>query len=456
MLGALLTAAVGQTAMAAPTPTFTEVSSGRARDIIAVLCAQDRRNYERIRTWEGTLQLRIMRYFYGDAAAAELRGKHKIAASAPSVLVVRRTANVSFAADLQRGLLFSKIWCEAPDELLDGETGVVLPFSVPEVWQQTVAVTPEYSIRFLPNANMGPAIWDPGGRSRRAAIRDVPEKAVAFMDPQDMLQYGYKPLWKTLERLDKVFGGAMRLVHLGRRLRLERARGGSSGQLYRLVWPSMLSADRWVTKKMLFSGEAGLHIVSAEVVWEDGSPHQTKKWEYRLVGNVRVPTKVRRENFNGKTKKLTRVTEWEEVDFVVNRPIPSETFTYRNFGLQNGDRFVDKLEGKEYAYKDGELVFAGPKDAAVFEDVGDQTLDDPASIAPLEEAGGSTARDPVSRPRLVKEPTLERGNAVVANSQRTEGGSARQWPKLGLVLLVAGSLLVMGSLLFFRKRAGRR
>ena len=41
---------------------------------------------------------------------------------------------------------------------------------------------------------------------------------------------------------------------------------------------------------------------------------------------------------------------------LVNDPIPEETFTYKNLGLKDGDKFIDKIKNKEYKYKAGKLV----------------------------------------------------------------------------------------------------
>lgn len=43
-------------------------------------------------------------------------------------------------------------------------------------------------------------------------------------------------------------------------------------------------------------------------------------------------------------------------NFNVNTSIPSETFTAANLGMQNGDKFIDKVNDKEFTYQNDELV----------------------------------------------------------------------------------------------------
>ena len=43
----------------------------------------------------------------------------------------------------------------------------------------------------------------------------------------------------------------------------------------------------------------------------------------------------------------------------INHVIPEETFTYKNLGLKDGDKFVDKIQNKEYIYQDEELIIMG-------------------------------------------------------------------------------------------------
>jgi hypothetical protein len=107
---------------------------------------------------------------------------------------------------------------------------------------------------------------------------------------------------------------------------------------------------------MIFSGEKGFNITSLENTRSDGKLFQKMTWDYDLVDGVYLPNKTTKQDFTGENANLKYKRECSFRDLKINHSIPPETFTYKNLGLQKGDKFIDEILNKEYTYEDGELI----------------------------------------------------------------------------------------------------
>jgi len=82
-----------------------------------------------------------------------------------------------------------------------------------------------------------------------------------------------------------------------------------------------------------------------------------KSTEYQKVNGVYVPIRDTEETYSYESDFSLRThKEWVFKNVRINEPIPAETFTYRNLGLKDDDKFVDKILDKEYIYKNEELI----------------------------------------------------------------------------------------------------
>ena len=77
-----------------------------------------------------------------------------------------------------------------------------------------------------------------------------------------------------------------------------------------------------------------------------------------MVNGVYVPSRTTEQNFERKNGELSYEAKYTFKNAKTNHPISQETFTYKNLGLKNGDKFIDKILDKEYTYQDGDLISA--------------------------------------------------------------------------------------------------
>ncbi len=75
-----------------------------------------------------------------------------------------------------------------------------------------------------------------------------------------------------------------------------------------------------------------------------------------VVDGIYLPTKTEKQNYDKQTGQLSYREEFIFKNSLINHPIPQETFTYKNLGLKDDDKFIDNILNREYTYKDEELI----------------------------------------------------------------------------------------------------
>ena len=111
-----------------------------------------------------------------------------------------------------------------------------------------------------------------------------------------------------------------------------------------------------VTERLTFDGDVGFNMVHQSVRGVDGTPRETRRWEYREIEGVLVPSLVylSRATADGEHVSFSRHLTLR--DCTVNESLSQDQFTHRALGLQNGERLLDRIAGVLYQFQDGELV----------------------------------------------------------------------------------------------------
>jgi hypothetical protein len=71
-----------------------------------------------------------------------------------------------------------------------------------------------------------------------------------------------------------------------------------------------------------------------------------------VIDNVHLPSRTTTQNFAGESAKLSDQSECIFVNSQLNQTIPGNTFSYKNLGMKEGDKFQNKIENKEYIYRE--------------------------------------------------------------------------------------------------------
>jgi hypothetical protein len=334
---------------------FHPVDSNRIPEILNMISNQIRSNYERIKTWEGEKDFTIDRIYEGAAAERKFNTRTNGTGKTPNIVIRHIEGRHKFAVDLEKDILYTNVSRENPPYYMDFETRRDLGTkSAPS--QQVSIVTPEYYI------NYGPHIMRDGAITSRKFVKKVRQKGVTctnlsppVSDPRESFMVE-QPIWETFPRLLQYIELHGELSVDGYTLKVEERTIGNLTE-YRIQIPGKVSVEDYLFVTMVFSSAKGFNIVSYEETDpKTGLFHKKKSWDYDLVNGVYVPSKTTEQIFERKNGELSYEEEYTFKNAKTNHHIPEETFTYKNLGMQNGDKFIDKILDKEYTYQDGQLI----------------------------------------------------------------------------------------------------
>ena len=140
----------------------------------------------------------------------------------------------------------------------------------------------------------------------------------------------------------------------GQALKVEECKDSNTIR-YRVTIPGKM-ADNIIFSTMVFPSDKGFNITLFEATDVNGRIFQSVTWDYDFIQGVYLPKETTHKNYMGKNGGLSFSKRLSFKNSKINHSIPAETFTYNNLGLKNGDKFVDKIAGKEYKYQDANLV----------------------------------------------------------------------------------------------------
>lgn len=262
---------------------------------------------------------------------------------------------IEFALNAEKDLLFVNHYSEKPRQYIDFETKRDLGAKwMPD--RSKAIVTSEYYLHSSPNTTREGVVLNRKAikvkreKNRRGCVTPIPP----IYEPRD--SFGAKR--SILETLPLV------LQHInehgefnvdGHRLKVEEQKYGDVTR-YLVRQPAKVAPETYFFLKMVFCSENGFNIVSYELTDSNGKLNRRLTWEYELVSGVYLPKKTTEERFERTNGELSYHRESTFRNLQLNQAIPEKTFTYKNLGLQNGDKFIDRILDKEYTYQDGELV----------------------------------------------------------------------------------------------------
>jgi hypothetical protein len=336
---------------------FHAVSSSEIPEVLTTVSAQVRANYERIKTWQGEMDV-IMNYLYSGAEAERVfKSWTDGVGEIPKVIESHKVSAIEFAVDIEKGFLYVNN-CGKSQQYTDIETARNLG-AKGTPGRRKVIVQPEYYLECRPSRMRQDVVTEQQVIKQARENRSTHDSPVVF-DPRSVFRVS-QPVWETFPRILQYIKEHGEYGIDGYTLSVEKRTDGTVTE-YRLRQPGKLSGEpgklspeNYLFITSTFSSAKGFNIISEEIGSPDGSTTTLKTWGYQLVDGVYLPIETTEQAFakNGELR-------YEEKSLFknqrINHSIPPETFSYKNLGLQNGDSFIDKIASKQYTYKDGELV----------------------------------------------------------------------------------------------------
>ena len=98
----------------------------------------------------------------------------------------------------------------------------------------------------------------------------------------------------------------------------------------------------------VYHADVDMNVVSYATYNANGRSRLEQTWEYARQDGIIVPSRFVRRRFDTGADEPTYYREHRFHEVVLNEPIDAEQFQYRGLGVREGDRFVDRIEGREY------------------------------------------------------------------------------------------------------------
>ena len=339
---------------------FGPVDPNQIPQILNMISTQVRDNYERIKTWQGERDV-VMDYIDEGSAAEKTFKTHTDGVGEIPNIVKRRVECITqFAVDIERNFLYVSNYWEKPAQYTDLESGRDLGSKSAPDFKKSI-VTPEYYIHCRPNTMSDGSIIN-----RKAVKEALPEcptcDGPSVFDPRELFGLPLQPVWVTFPRMIKVINERGEYSIDAYALKVEERKDGGITE-YRIqkpgklsLEPGKLSSDNYLFKTRTFSSTKGFNVILEKMTHPDGKLIYRSTLDYELINGVYLVSRTTRQTYNPRTGTLTYRKECTFKNQKVNKPIPEGTFTYKNLGLQDGDRFIDKVLDKEYVYQNGVLA----------------------------------------------------------------------------------------------------
>jgi RNA polymerase sigma factor (sigma-70 family) len=337
-------------------------------DVLEMLAARSRANYENIRTWQGTYRIAFPQYLNaniaGSMGAPLIQGRIE-------PLIQESEFTVKFAADLPGGRFFQDKTSQA---MRFRRIGKDEPVTIRNVGPHEGRMFTDGTtlVEFDPKERATTAFLPdhPDAQNKRIVRRWTAEESRGRTSPldSDPRQFFGSP-WDFLWRTPQIYADALRgrqgedqLKEAARRLVLHQAEGPGGSWYWmetRLDGPAASKNDLFHT--IIWSPEAGYQPVLVLMAWgrPEGQLNALLEWQWQRRDGVYIPSKFHRATYQDQAGTLSFGQTATLVDCVLNQPLDPHQFDYDGLGIQDGDVIVDHVARTVSAWRNGRAVKLG-------------------------------------------------------------------------------------------------
>jgi hypothetical protein len=347
---------------------WVAVDQNSFAEILTMIDSRVEENYDRIKTWRGKVNMVFNNAYKGDEVK-RLYEEMLVDKPLPDEIIDLVELKKEFAVDVNKGLLYESTYPDAQQYITDAQTGKNLKLNeLVQIGGESKILTPDYHIncRELKNRD-GIIVGRKVIKQKRPAGKLTCQSNLPpVFDPRDTIRiFGdikeetFAPLGGTFAKYLNFFNKNP-LLDGYPTITVEECVLGNIKK-YRITLITLEKDGDGKTvhlfDKLVCSSDVGFNVVSYSYSDASGKILREKTFEYDLFNGVYLPVQKNEVNFDYQTGNLKTQSSVTFFNEKVNEPISEDVFTYKNLGLQENDRFIDKIEGKEYKVKDANLVF---------------------------------------------------------------------------------------------------
>ena len=323
-------------------------------------------NFENIGSWQGEFKIQEDNYYYGEQCRRLRIVEGDPGAGSNSI---RRsvTGFVKFVTDIANNKLYTELVPTVKYRALDLDQDIVVNTRYSTIRS---SVTSDEYLSYEPNHIYAYDTVIDGKRQvhSRAAFRKSVKEATKeqwghVRDPRKYFFQDDRTTWDHLYVLRSILTGDVNSVissHIHISITEEKASDRTKYHIKSLL-STPTNKDASIGIIITLDSSVGFNLTSRKVVDRTGKTLQTLDLTYEEINGLYLPKSVHFVTFSPSGQKLfdSQITFTKSI---LNMPIPEETFNYKNLGLKNGDKFIDKILDKEYTYQDQTLIEVAKKD----------------------------------------------------------------------------------------------
>ena len=331
---------------------FKILSYNKISPILRMISDKMKNNYDSIKYWEGKVDSEVNYIYEGKNADRIFTNDTMAIGEVPKRIMNHAESSIEFSLDAKDDRLFVYRFFNKKIQYIDFDTGRDLGTKgLPG--EEKAILTKEYYIKCRATQRQNGVII------KQQAIKEKLSDCThcqnpPIFDPRESFKEG-RPVWETvqiiLDKLDKK--GEWKIGAYD--LKVEEC-NDKGIMKYQIIMPGKISEGDIVLSKMVFSCDKGFNITFFQVSDVNGKVFQKATWDYELKDGIYLPKETLQQNYTGEKANLSYSIKSIFKNLKLNYPIQEEIFSYKNLGLKNGDKFVDKIEGKEYTYQEGNLI----------------------------------------------------------------------------------------------------
>ncbi|MDR2171009.1 MAG: hypothetical protein LBP59_12775 [Planctomycetaceae bacterium] len=335
--------------------------------IFQMIGEQSRSNYEKIKTWQG--EYAFEERFVFSSNMSQLIEKN-IGAKLPSEFVMIQKGKFIFCIDIRKDALFVDYHPESV--LLEDISGhpISLEKDAKNKLEKTSLkrivsiVTPKEFYSFDKNSQIGsyPKIGDKEDRVGRVAFRypsTDSHKIGIKVDPRTFMVCGGEFFWIHCQRIaDK--SRPLRIKTDANDSNVYLNEIGSSKSIQYQIYYDFNGRENMVFEYIV-DGNSAFNVIKyangAGFIDKGYTIREKNIFEYKKVDDIYIPF-VFEKNL-GETSKnnlFELCNRYELLKTEINKPLPPDIFTIERLGLEDGDRYYDKVKNKLFEMIDGKIV----------------------------------------------------------------------------------------------------
>ncbi len=327
--------------------------------ILTMIGERVRENHNKLITWQGKIKIVTDSIDRGAIAERTFRERLKDDGQPiPNTIVEQQEFFREFALDVQKELLYENYYPDRQKHhIMDLDTGRKLQLKENvRLGSGKFILTADFHIDCMENKNRDGVIV-----SHTVIKQNRPQGKVScqsqippVFDPRETMRVFGNPLWETLANYIAYInkhGPSSTFQGYTIKVEVEECNVGDVKK-YKIVLPGVLSGGPkvYLSLTLICSSQAGFNVVSYSKTADYDKILEHKTWKYGLFSGVYLPVKKREVRYDPQGN-LNSESTYTFIKQKVNKSIPEEVFTYKNLGLKDGDKFIDKIENKEYRYE---------------------------------------------------------------------------------------------------------